>query len=73
MPYYTVKVQEIITHEFIVKARDREQIEGMDPDAFADPCSMNSGYVTIDDRTIEDIEQTVASADEVHLDITEDD
>lgn len=74
MPYYVVKVEEVITHEFIVKARDREQVETMDVDVFADMCAANEGFVAVESRSpmIEDIEQTLASEDDVHLDITED-
>jgi hypothetical protein len=73
MPYYVVRLREVATHEFIVLARNKGEVERLDTDIFADLCSKNTGFFSLDERVIESVERTdTCLPDDVHLDVRAD-
>lgn len=72
MPYYVVNVREVATHQIVVLAKSKKQIEGLDPDTFADICSSNKAFFSLDERVIESVEKDDrVLPDAVHIDVRE--
>lgn len=70
MPLYRVTVMETTTHEFYVEAESAQQVRAMDTDEFADACSDNSGFVSVDERDIEDVEEVKVATGPVLMDLS---
>jgi hypothetical protein len=53
MPKFAVDIVETVRYRLIVEAPDAETIEQEDPDTFADELSDNEGFIGVEDRVIE--------------------
>lgn len=57
MPKFAVEIVETTRHRLIVEAPDAETIEQEDPDTFADELSNDEGFVAVESRVIESVNE----------------
>lgn len=66
MPKFAVDIVETIRYRLIVEAPDAETIEQEDPDTFADELSNNEGFIGVEERVIESVNEE-SDDEEVHF------
>lgn len=57
MPKFAVDIVETIRYRLIIDAPDAQTIEQEDPDTFADELSDNVGFVGVEERVIESVNE----------------